>query len=398
MFPSWFVGVAFAAIAIGALVPAAVMSIAAANLFTRNIYKEYLRPQASHADEARTAKIVSLLVKGGALVIIVTLPTKYAIELQLLGGVWILQTLPAIVIGLYTRWLHPWALVAGWAVGMTVGTLMARVAGLRADVSAGDLRDDDQRVHGDLRAGREPRRDARADGRCCGGAAKVDDDADETQPADYDELAEDTVYPQPGAGAPAPARARHGVAPAATLARMTTSAGLLLFRERDDGVLEVLLGHMGGPFWARKDAGAWSIPKGELDPGEEPLAGALREFAEELGHAPPDGPVIELGEIRQKARQAGDRVRRRGRLRPGGDRAGHVRDAVAAALGPRQAFPEVDRVAWFDLPDRGGEDRARAGRAARAPGGGARRAEGAERKPCGQPFGPSPLRRRTEGA
>jgi SSS family solute:Na+ symporter len=125
VFPSWFVGFAFAAIAIGALVPAAVMSIAAANLFTRSVYKAYLRPRASDADEARTAKIVSLLVKVGALVIIVTLPTKYAIELQLLGGVWILQTLPAIVVGLYTRWLHRWALVAGWAVGMTLGTLMA---------------------------------------------------------------------------------------------------------------------------------------------------------------------------------------------------------------------------------------------------------------------------------
>jgi SSS family solute:Na+ symporter len=125
VFPSWFVGFAFAAIAIGALVPAAVMSIAAANLFTRSVYKAYLRPRASGADEARTAKIVSLLVKVGALVIIVTLPTKYAIELQLLGGVWILQTLPAIVVGLYTRWLHRWALVAGWAVGMALGTLMA---------------------------------------------------------------------------------------------------------------------------------------------------------------------------------------------------------------------------------------------------------------------------------
>ena len=126
VFPSWFVGFAFAAIAIGALVPAAVMSIAAANLFTRSIYKGYLRPNAAHADEARIAKIVSLVVKLGALVIIITLPTKYAIELQLLGGVWILQTLPAIVVGLYTRWLHRWALAAGWAVGMIVGTLMAQ--------------------------------------------------------------------------------------------------------------------------------------------------------------------------------------------------------------------------------------------------------------------------------
>ena len=72
-----------------------------------------------------------------------------------------------------------------------------------------------------------------------------------------------------------------------------TSAGLLLYR-RAPG-LEVLLGHMGGPFWARKDAGAWSIPKGELDEGEQPLAAARREYAEELGHPPPDGPIIELG-------------------------------------------------------------------------------------------------------
>jgi SSS family solute:Na+ symporter len=126
IFPSWFVGVAFAAIAIGALVPAAVMSIAAANLFTRSIYKAYLKPGASGREEATVAKIFSLLVKLGALVIIITLPTKYAIELQLLGGVWILQTLPALVIGLYTRWLHRWALVAGWAVGMVLGTLMAQ--------------------------------------------------------------------------------------------------------------------------------------------------------------------------------------------------------------------------------------------------------------------------------
>ena len=124
-FPSWFVGVACAAIAIGALVPAAIMSIAAANLFTRNIYKEYLRPGATAADEAGVAKMTSLVVKVGALGFIVFLPVKYAIQLQLLGGVWIIQTLPAIVFGLYTRWLHRWALVAGWIAGMLTGTLMA---------------------------------------------------------------------------------------------------------------------------------------------------------------------------------------------------------------------------------------------------------------------------------
>src|SRR5919202_1513272 len=124
-FPSWFEGVAFAAIAIGALVPAAVMSIAAANLFTRNLYKEYLRRDATPAQEARVAKIASLFVKVGALLFVIVLPTEYAIDLQLLGGVWIVQTFLAVVIALYTRWLHRWALLAGWAAGMFVGTLMA---------------------------------------------------------------------------------------------------------------------------------------------------------------------------------------------------------------------------------------------------------------------------------
>jgi SSS family solute:Na+ symporter len=125
MFPSWFAGVAFAAVAIGALVPAAIMSIATANLFTRNIYREYCAPDCSQAHECQVAKIASLLVKVGALVFIVALPPTYAIQLQLLGGIWIIQTLPAVVIGLYTRWLHPWALLAGWAAGIVSGTAMA---------------------------------------------------------------------------------------------------------------------------------------------------------------------------------------------------------------------------------------------------------------------------------
>ena len=123
-FPGWFVGVAFATIAIGALVPAAIMSIAAANLFTRNIYKEYVKPGASHADEAQMAKLVSLVVKLGALAFILFVPTQYAINLQLLGGAWIIQTLPTVIIGLYTRWLHRWALAAGWLLGMLLSTWM----------------------------------------------------------------------------------------------------------------------------------------------------------------------------------------------------------------------------------------------------------------------------------
>jgi SSS family solute:Na+ symporter len=123
-FPAWFAGFGFAAIAIGALVPSAIMSIAAANLFTRSVYREYLRPACSAKEEASVAKLASLVVKFGALAFIVLIPQEYAIELQLLGGVWILQTLPSIVIGLYTRWLHRVGLLVGWAAGILVGTWM----------------------------------------------------------------------------------------------------------------------------------------------------------------------------------------------------------------------------------------------------------------------------------
>jgi len=126
LFPSWFTGVAFAAIVIGALVPAAIMSIASANLFTRNIYREYLNPGCSPANELQVAKLAALAVLLGALGFIVWLPgaQKFAITLQLLGGIWIIQTLPAVLIGLYTRWLHPVALLVGWAVGIVSGTAM----------------------------------------------------------------------------------------------------------------------------------------------------------------------------------------------------------------------------------------------------------------------------------
>jgi SSS family solute:Na+ symporter len=124
-FPDWFTGVAFAAIAIGALVPAAIMSIAAANTFTRNIYKEWLKKNATPAEEARVSKITSLLVKGIALLFVLTLDNQNAINFQLLGGIWILQTFPSIVFSLYTRWFHRWALLAGWAAGMVFGTISA---------------------------------------------------------------------------------------------------------------------------------------------------------------------------------------------------------------------------------------------------------------------------------
>jgi SSS family solute:Na+ symporter len=134
MFPSWFVGIAFAAIAIGALVPAAIMSIACANLFTRNIYREYLAPDCSPAREAQVAKIVSLVVKLGALFFILELPTAYAIQFQLLGGILIIQTAPAVLLGLYTNKFNPWALLLGWIAGMASGTWMAWVNAFKVSI------------------------------------------------------------------------------------------------------------------------------------------------------------------------------------------------------------------------------------------------------------------------
>lgn len=131
LFPPWFAGFAFAAIAIGALVPAAVMSIGAANLFTRNFWKAYVQPDVTPAGEAKVAKIVSLLVKVGALVFILFLPTKFALDLQLLGGVWILQTFPAVVFGLFFGWFRGPALLVGWAVGLLGGSWLAFSDGIK---------------------------------------------------------------------------------------------------------------------------------------------------------------------------------------------------------------------------------------------------------------------------
>jgi solute:Na+ symporter, SSS family len=131
LFPSWFVGFAAAAIAISALVPAAIMSIGSANLFTRNLWRPLVSPDMSPAAEASCAKLVSLVVKFGALLFIVFLPTQYAIDLQLLGGVWILQIFPAIVFTLYTRRLTTPGLFVGWLVGIVLGTSLAISQGLK---------------------------------------------------------------------------------------------------------------------------------------------------------------------------------------------------------------------------------------------------------------------------
>jgi SSS family solute:Na+ symporter len=123
-FPVWFLGFAFAAIIVAALVPAAIMSIAAANLFTRNIYKEYLNPTASTNMEARVAKNASLGVNTFALLFVFFLPVQYAINLQLIGGILILQTLPAICFGLWRRIFHHQALLFGWAISMVFALVL----------------------------------------------------------------------------------------------------------------------------------------------------------------------------------------------------------------------------------------------------------------------------------
>lgn len=125
MFPPWFFGFGSAAIVVGALVPAAIMSIAAANLFTRNVYREYINPHCTGRQESSNAKIVSLVIKVGALAFVLGLRNvEYAINFQLLAGGWILQTFPTIIFGLYTRWFHRRALFAGWVAGMAVATYM----------------------------------------------------------------------------------------------------------------------------------------------------------------------------------------------------------------------------------------------------------------------------------
>jgi SSS family solute:Na+ symporter len=125
-------GLALGVIAIGALVPAAVMSVAAASTFASNIYLEYVNPTAIPAQVTRVAKVVSVLVKLGALVFVLGLRAQDAITLQLLGGVWILQTLPSVLLGLRLRSLHRYALLAGLGVGLALGTWLVAAQGFVA--------------------------------------------------------------------------------------------------------------------------------------------------------------------------------------------------------------------------------------------------------------------------
>lgn len=126
VFPPWLTGVAFAAIAMSALVPAAIMAIAAGNLVSRNIYRQFRRTPVTAKSETRISKIVSVLVKVGALVFVLTLDSNFALNFQLLGGVWILQTLPTVLFGLFTkRFADRRALLAGLLVSVVYGTWAA---------------------------------------------------------------------------------------------------------------------------------------------------------------------------------------------------------------------------------------------------------------------------------
>ena len=126
------------------------------------------------------------------------------------------------------------------------------------------------------------------------------------------------------------------------------SAGLLLYRVRH-GEPEVLLGHMGGPFWARKDERAWSIPKGEYGDDEDALAAARREFAEETGSAPPEGEAVALGEVRQSGGKRVVAWALEGDLDPATVRSNTFVMEWPPRSGRQQEFPEIDRAEWFGL-------------------------------------------------
>lgn len=129
---------------------------------------------------------------------------------------------------------------------------------------------------------------------------------------------------------------------------MRTSAGILLWRHGDAGP-EVLLGHMGGPFWARKNEGAWSVPKGEYDDDEDPLAAAFREFGEELGVAPPDGTPVDLGPVKQSGGKVVTVYALEGDVDLAAFRSNTFVLEWPRNSGRQQEFPEVDRVEWVDL-------------------------------------------------
>lgn len=128
------------------------------------------------------------------------------------------------------------------------------------------------------------------------------------------------------------------------------SAGLLLYRDRGGG-LEVLLVHLGGPYWAERDDGAWTVPKGEHEQGEDPAATAEREFAEELGCPPPTGARLDLGEVRQSGGKLTRLWALRGDLDVSCVHSNSFEMEWPPRSGRRASFPEVDRAAWFAVPE-----------------------------------------------
>jgi predicted NUDIX family NTP pyrophosphohydrolase len=130
-----------------------------------------------------------------------------------------------------------------------------------------------------------------------------------------------------------------------------TSAGILLWRRRDDGDVEVLLAHMGGPYWAKKDLGHWTIPKGEVEEGEELTGVARREFFEETGHEVPEAPLTPLGEIRQKSGKVVLGWAAEGDLDPADAVSNTYEMEWPPGSGRRAEFPEIDRVEWFGMKD-----------------------------------------------
>jgi predicted NUDIX family NTP pyrophosphohydrolase len=130
-----------------------------------------------------------------------------------------------------------------------------------------------------------------------------------------------------------------------------TSAGILLWRRRDKGDVEVLLAHMGGPYWAKKDLGHWTIPKGEVEEGEELADVARREFFEETGHEVPEGPLTPLGEIRQKSGKVVLGWAAQGDLDPADAVSNTYEMEWPPGSGKRAEFPEIDRVGWFGMED-----------------------------------------------
>jgi predicted NUDIX family NTP pyrophosphohydrolase len=128
------------------------------------------------------------------------------------------------------------------------------------------------------------------------------------------------------------------------------SAGLLLYRITDGGV-EVLIGHPGGPFWARKDEGAWSIPKGEYVEGEDPWTAAQREFEEELGKTPPDGPRIDFAPLKQPSGKVITAFAVRGDLDLEGTFSNTFELEWPKGSGNIREFPEIDRVGWFSVAE-----------------------------------------------